>query len=256
MKKRLIFLTFTLFIALSFHSCTIQKRTYNKGYSIQIFKPSLFSEKPIASKSFAESKNLIETKTLIKQLEKQELQAKETKETIYRDSLQPCDKIFLVDGQLINAYVIEINDDEIKYVKCDNPYGPFYFTSKKNIHKIVYPNGSSDNFNVLKENVSISPSPASPPTTPNSVTNNPNSNLSQDSASESNNTEESNSPVFSVLSFILSIILWFTPLDLSIVLMLLSILFAAIGMSSPFLRGFAILGFIITLLGMLVIFSL
>lgn len=255
MKKRIAFLTFLLILALSYQSCTIQKRTYNKGYSIQIVKPNFFIEKPIESQISTKNKHLSETKTSIKQLEEMVLEEKTTKENTLRDSMQPCDKIFLVDGQLINAYVVEINDDEIKYVKCDNPYGPFYFTAKKNIHKIVYPNGSSDNFNVLKENVSISPSPSSSPATPNSVTTNPNSNLSQGSISETTNTDETNSPVFSVLSFLLSIILWFTPIDLSIVLMLLSILFAAIGISSPYLRGFAILGFLITLIAMLVLFA-
>ncbi len=254
MKKPFAFLTFLLMLAISFQSCSIQKRTYNKGYSLQIYKPHFFAEKPIASQLSSKNKNLTVDKIPIIQLEKKILEEKATSENIYRDSLQPCDIIFLVDGQLINAYVIEINDDEIKYVKCDNPYGPFYFTAKKNIHKIVYPNGSSDNFNSLNANVRIIPSPTPNPS-PSSVPANPSSNLTQDSITETNNSENTNSPIFSVLSFLLSIILWFTPIDLSIVLMLLSILFAAIGISSKYLRGFAILGFIITLMAMLILLS-
>lgn len=151
--------SFLILLLLSLYSCNVQKRVYNKGFSIQNRNLELFP---------------LKTKPIVKEIKKAQIHKLESKENIgkskealsfkiegklqidsFKDSIQPCDKIILITGEIIEAYLIEINEQEIKYVKCNNPQGPFYFRSITNLHKIIYPNGTSDYFNRLNQNVKI-----------------------------------------------------------------------------------------------------
>ena len=53
-----------------------------------------------------------------------------------------CDVVTLNDGTDVSCKVLEINDQEIKYKKCENLDGPVYIINKKNIFRIVYANGT------------------------------------------------------------------------------------------------------------------
>jgi len=55
-----------------------------------------------------------------------------------------CDELVLYGGDRIKAKVLEINDNEIKYKKCDNIDGPTYTMSKSNIREIHYANGTDE----------------------------------------------------------------------------------------------------------------
>jgi len=59
---------------------------------------------------------------------------------------QAQDIITLKNGEDIQALVQEINDDNIKYKKFDNPNGPNYTLKKSEIFMIRYKNGSKDVF--------------------------------------------------------------------------------------------------------------
>lgn len=62
------------------------------------------------------------------------------------------DVIYKKDSTRIQAKVSEVTETVIKYKKFSNPTGPSYELSKSEIVKIVYPDGSVDDF--VKENES------------------------------------------------------------------------------------------------------
>jgi len=63
--------------------------------------------------------------------------------------LQAQDIITLKNGDEIQAKVLEIEDQTIKYKKFDNPSGPNYTLKKAEIFMIRYENGSKDVFNEI-----------------------------------------------------------------------------------------------------------
>lgn len=56
------------------------------------------------------------------------------------------DKIYKRDGAIVTAIVKEVSDKKIVYKKYDNPNGPDYSMVISDIEKIIYQNGSEDNF--------------------------------------------------------------------------------------------------------------
>ncbi len=56
------------------------------------------------------------------------------------------DKIYKLKGPAINAKVIEIGTDEIKYKLYDNPDGPVYVVDKSSLNRIEYSNGTTEKF--------------------------------------------------------------------------------------------------------------
>ena len=62
-------------------------------------------------------------------------------------SLFAQDVITLKDGNEIIALVYEIGDIDVKYKRTENPNGPNYVLKKSEILKIIYANGSKDEFN-------------------------------------------------------------------------------------------------------------
>ena len=55
-----------------------------------------------------------------------------------------CDEILLFGGERMKAKILEINDNEIKYKKCDNLDGPIYTISKSDVKGIQYANGTNE----------------------------------------------------------------------------------------------------------------
>ena len=66
------------------------------------------------------------------------------------------DRITLTNGKELNAKVLEISDNEVKYKQETNLNGPTHVISKATIRLITYPNGSADSFESLKENSDVS----------------------------------------------------------------------------------------------------
>jgi hypothetical protein len=56
------------------------------------------------------------------------------------------DKIFLKAEENIEAKILEINIDEVKYKKYSNLEGPTFTILKSDIHMIIYENGESEIF--------------------------------------------------------------------------------------------------------------
>ena len=58
------------------------------------------------------------------------------------------DKIYKLKGPVINAKVIEIGTDEIKYKLFDNPDGPVYVADKSSLNRIEYADGRVEKYKV------------------------------------------------------------------------------------------------------------
>lgn len=58
------------------------------------------------------------------------------------------DKIYRTDGEVIEAKVLEIGNQEIKYKLFNNLNGPQYNIYKSAVSKIIYENGTSDSFTI------------------------------------------------------------------------------------------------------------
>ncbi len=56
------------------------------------------------------------------------------------------DKVFLKSGENIEAKILEINLDDVKYKKYSNLEGPTFTIIKSDIHMVIYENGESEIF--------------------------------------------------------------------------------------------------------------
>ncbi len=61
------------------------------------------------------------------------------------------DVITLADGRSVNAKILELTSDQVKYKKTDNLEGPTYTVNLTDLIKIKYANGSEDTFSAPKE---------------------------------------------------------------------------------------------------------
>jgi hypothetical protein len=57
------------------------------------------------------------------------------------------DKIFLKSGGNIEAIIIEVNLNDIKFKKLSSLEGPLRTIKKSDIHMVLYKNGESEIFN-------------------------------------------------------------------------------------------------------------
>jgi len=62
------------------------------------------------------------------------------------------DKIYLKSGENINAKIIEVNLNDVKYNKYTNLEGPLYTIVKSDIHMVIYENGETDIFKSSNSN--------------------------------------------------------------------------------------------------------
>jgi len=77
--------------------------------------------------------------------------------TVQVHAQAPTDKIHNKDGTIVQAKVLEILPNEIKYKKASNPDGPTYTILKSDVTKIVYANGEEEKM------ATAAPAKAEPP---------------------------------------------------------------------------------------------
>lgn len=156
MKSRDILLScLILVILLSLFSCDVQKRLYRKGYYFDkwnkktksfvgitertessVLSPIALKEKSDAINDVvlvAENKNKGNTTTINKE--------KVIKHFNIQKPDSCGDKIVLKSGDEYRVKIIEINDSEIKYKRCDFLDGPLYTIHKSKVYLIQYSNG-------------------------------------------------------------------------------------------------------------------
>ena len=158
MKVRVNLIVFLFFIIL-FSDCTLQKRSYRDGYYFsrnknhskisesqiskqQNFKtPDLkttFISQTSAANKISESSFSLPPLTPI-------LKLKNKKPGII--AYDGCgDEITFKNGDEVKAKVLEINENEIKYKRCDNLDGPIIVVNKSEVFMIKYLNGSKEVF--------------------------------------------------------------------------------------------------------------
>lgn len=154
MKKLLV-----LIISISlFTSCSIEKRTFNKGYYVKWNienKKQNHAIKPIEKKEKLHEDLHIEYINPYTKVESIELTSNiDSSVNIIKEVTLPlisqntkdekCDNIILKNGEEIKVKVIEIGISEIKYKKCDNLEGPIFSIEKSKVLIILYPNGTRD----------------------------------------------------------------------------------------------------------------
>lgn len=151
-----ISLIILLFFSFLLTHCTLKKRAYRSGYYI-----SWNSKKHKASsKTENETQATVRTTTInpepITNVAGQ-LTAEESKVLIPQSNEKPkltvlsnkdeCgDIITFRKGNEVKAKVIEINETQIKYKRCDHPDGPLMVVNKNDVFSIKYVNGLVEHF--------------------------------------------------------------------------------------------------------------
>jgi hypothetical protein len=164
MLQKLCFYSFL--IAVVFPSCTIEKRKFQPGYHFE-WQDGL---KSLSQKSNREEKK--ETKPVAdvpsstfsdkasdNNHQEKNHQTEETASTAPQPMAsrklpvlaslpvnvqEECDLITLLNGEEIQAKIVEIGTKDIRYKKCDNLDGPDYILSKAEVFMVKYPNGTKD----------------------------------------------------------------------------------------------------------------
>ena len=114
-------------------------------------RPASFSAENPASESSNTDENLILTASIENKIEystplvrsnaaRKDIQTKMIIST-------PCDVIIFENGEEVEAKVLEINENEVKYRKCNNLDGPLLVVSKSKIFAIKHPNGTKTMIN-------------------------------------------------------------------------------------------------------------
>lgn len=167
MKK--IIILFSICILLLFiQSCSITKRHYLPGYSVEWQKNKITErtadllitedsnpvvvnsleyakpddEMPISASIDKSESNNNSSKTFLK--------LSSQKKQFPIKLIEGCDIIGLKNGEEINAKVLEISQTEIKYKKCDNLDGPTLVIPKSDATKIKFSNGTTEVINSVK----------------------------------------------------------------------------------------------------------
>jgi hypothetical protein len=249
-KNITIFNLFSLFLILLLSSsCSIEKRTYNKGYSINFkhfnHKYSLEEKtKTVKSREVKDKSKFIEEKielTTSALLEEEKLSYKTLNDS--NSTLNPCDWILYKDGTEIEAKVIEISDEYVKFKKCDYLDGPTYSKKISDIFMIKYRNGKKEIFNQISR-VQEPKVENNPP---------PNSGSNYSSTEEIQNYNEDPSG-YSILSFVFSLFSLFVPVG-AILFALAGLVLGIIGINNS-LKGLAAVGIILSLLTIFIIISI
>jgi len=168
-KTAILFLSLFSFLILS-SSCTVEKRKYQTGYHIEWrnnqaehSKKDKFTTKDIKHDSltytatdslraeissasalpqFAEDDAAVALNdNVIKPLPSNTIA---TKYYSKAKAAEDCDNIILANGEEIQANVMEVGNEEIRYKKCNIPDSPIYVLKRSEVFMIKYQNGTKD----------------------------------------------------------------------------------------------------------------
>jgi len=143
------FLYLFLFFSFVFQSCSVEKRRYTSGYSLQ-WKKSKHNPKTddLKEEALTQTKHQPEKTTLtFKDLSAFTASLEKKKGIIvFTPDSTGCDTLIMRNEVEIKAKVIEITPTEIKYKYCDNVTGPTYVSYRYEVSYIKYANGKLDSF--------------------------------------------------------------------------------------------------------------
>lgn len=155
-----------------FNACKIEKRLHRPGYHVEWKKsqPSKSRSQEVASNTESDKNARKEINQKESEVASPELSAHDNtdendgrwrpaNELAYRLASDyqynqqnapdlffqdECETLVMVDGRRLAVKVIEINQQEIKYKKCDYLQGPTITVDKKDVDRIIYANGAED----------------------------------------------------------------------------------------------------------------
>ncbi|MCE9540804.1 MAG: DUF4190 domain-containing protein [Bacteroidetes bacterium] len=166
MKTKIILFS-SCILLLFIQSCTITKRHYLPGYSVEWQKNkisdravdlitedsnaelvnSLVYAKPNDEMPISASIDISESYSCS---QKTVLKLNREKKYFTIKSIEGCDNIAFKNGEEINAKILEISKTEIKYKKCNNLDGPTFIIPKSDASKIKFSNGTTEVINSVK----------------------------------------------------------------------------------------------------------
>lgn len=138
-----------------FSNCTMQERRYRKGFYVN----TKHNKRHIKGEEYKneDALTVIELKVKAEEVavSKQELVASVVKAAPPIPKTKPAkiketksdtcgDLIIMLNGVVIEARVLEVNQTNVKYKRCNNINGPTYTTALEKIERIQYKNGSQD----------------------------------------------------------------------------------------------------------------
>ncbi|HEX7414375.1 MAG TPA: hypothetical protein VF411_10070, partial [Bacteroidia bacterium] len=162
-KYAFCFLIVSVFVL---QSCSVEKRRYTSGYSLQWNNPAVGGANTLAQNtkiSLPEGKKILETpapskENIISESSLNVLTASSDKKKgvilLTVDSIG-CDTLIMRDGTEIKVKVTEVTPTEIKYKFCNNIDGPSYVIYRYQASYIKYRNGTLDSF--VSEHPPIAP---------------------------------------------------------------------------------------------------
>jgi|LauGreDrversion4_2_1035121.scaffolds.fasta_scaffold87740_1 TM2 domain-containing membrane protein YozV len=165
----------------SLSSCMMQKDIYS-GESVNLKSPQILkvnhegNNVVIHSEEIVSEPKILQNNTVnqseysndnISEIDSKELNIEEENNTLTSIPESECDVIILQNGDEIEAKVLEIGTDEIKYKKCNNQEGPTITIKNSQVLLVKYPNGSKD---IIKQNTNQSTNSTSNQNNSNSTT--------------------------------------------------------------------------------------
>ena len=153
-------LLIALALIISFTSCTVQKRLYRNGYSVNWSSDNKTPKSKVLineiENSVSELKEdnsdlaltsngiVLEEKSLVSLNDEKLILKEYNKESIIDTS--KCDIILLTNGEEISVKIIEITPTDVKFKRCDNLEGPIKMISKNYIFSITHLDGTKEVF--------------------------------------------------------------------------------------------------------------
>jgi hypothetical protein len=149
MKTKTTIYLITLTVVLSTMSCSIEKRHYRNGFSVNWNTKQTGTSKSTHQQTAA----IVDRDTIVADIVAPTQVVENKKEIIIKDS---CDIIEMKNGNTVRAKVLEINTETVKYKNCGDNDGPDRIVEKDKIESITYSNGKKEDareFRVNKKEV-------------------------------------------------------------------------------------------------------
>jgi hypothetical protein len=142
MKTRFIYSFFLLCISLTFFvSCKVEKRHYRKGYHV-VWNHKRIKEQP--KTELVKVGEEIKPELIVAKDVDPEIISVKRDPFLVLDKDTCGDKLLMQNADELFVKVIEIDDQNIKYKRCDNLNGPTYSISKAKVAMITYVNGTKE----------------------------------------------------------------------------------------------------------------
>jgi hypothetical protein len=128
-------------IAVLLGSCSIEKRIYRKGYHVVLAHKKV---KELHTPEVVKLKQDVTPEVMASNETKAELIPIKRSPLLVLDKDTCGDKLLLQNADELFVKVIEIDDQSIKYKRCDNLSGPTYSIAKSKVALITYVNGTKE----------------------------------------------------------------------------------------------------------------